>query len=103
MKYIIAAALLLSPGAALAQQHQQMPVLCIPTEQVEGKLRDQFHETPVWVGRTASGNFMFLTQNVGATQWTLYTRLPSGLSCIISTGDKSQIIGPATGEEGEGT
>ena len=73
-------------------QKQNMPILCMPYEVVENIINEKLHEQPAWVGRSNSNNFLFLTQNTETPSWTLFVRLPSGLACVLASGDKSQFL-----------
>ena len=95
---LIAIAIILVPFFAFAQAGPG--IRCVPANEFEAYIAENYHEGPVWVGATNSGNFVFLTASPQGT-WTVYTRTQNGLACPMAGGQKSQLIGmpPPKGDE----
>jgi len=82
--------------AAFAQQQPQ----CGPAVEMEHKLRDQYKETPRWVGRTPDNSALLVVAASpdGAT-WTIYVRRQDGVVCFLVAGVKGEFVdGPKKGE-----
>jgi len=84
----LGAALLASPPPAFAQATGQ----CAKRTDIVKHLTGQYHETPVAIGLADNGSLLeILASNDGKT-WTLLFSMPTGLSCLMATGQDWQSV-----------
>lgn len=93
--YIGSIATISSSAAAMSQSPQP----CAKRSDIIQHLAGQFHETPVAIGLTDNGALMEVLASTDGKTWTLLFSMPSGLSCLMATGQDWQSL-PRIAETG---
>ena len=83
---VIAGALL--PGLAAAE-----PSPCAPRPEIVDQLAARYGERQVALGLVQQGQGMELWSSP-AGDWTLLASLPSGISCVVATGERLELLPP---------
>ncbi len=86
---LVAAFLLQTPSPAHGQS------LCMGRDALLTQLYLHALEQPVAIGLTAAGNVVEVLASGDGATWTLITTGPTGLSCVVQTGEHWQAIEPA--------
>jgi hypothetical protein len=92
---IAGAALLGSMTPAAAQS----PQACAKRIDIIKHLTGQFHETPVAIGLSDNGSLLEILASTDGKTWTLLFSLPTGMSCLMATGQDWQAL-PRVAEVG---
>ena len=95
---VIAAAFMaafLLVGCATAPARGQQ--LCMDRDALLTQLYLHAREQPVAIGLTSSGNIVEVLASGDGATWTIITTGPTGLSCVVQTGEHWQEIKPVTG------
>lgn len=85
---VLAAALLITSLPAVAQA----PAQCAKRTDIVKHLTGQFHETPVAIGLSDNGSLLEILASTDGKTWTLLFSLPTGLSCLMATGQDWQSL-----------
>lgn len=92
---LLIAALLLLPGAALAE-----PRACGKRAEVVSQLAERFQESSVALGLASNGGLLeVLTSGNGAT-WTIILTMPNGVSCLVAAGKDWQPVARVAVQDG---
>ncbi len=75
---------------AHAQQiiDMQKPLKCSNAENVMNYFKDNFQETPLWVGKTTAGTHITLLVNKETRSWTMI-EYDAALACVLGAGETS--------------
>lgn len=95
--------LLIAALAAAALLHLALPSLaqslrCLPREALVERLEGQFSETPTGAGLQSPQQVLEIWTSAETGTWTVFFTRPSGLSCIVATGQHWQEFGAGPGE-----
>lgn len=82
---VLAFALVASFFPRHARSQHAIPVQCMPVAILEQRLRDDFNEFPVWMGRNSAGAVFVVSESAGGETWTIYFR-SSTIGCIAFAG-----------------
>jgi len=85
---IVSAALMGSPVPASAQSPQS----CAKRADIIKHLSGQFHEAPVAIGLSDNGSLLEILATTDGKTWTLLFSLPTGVSCLVATGQDWQAL-----------
>jgi hypothetical protein len=66
----------------------QKPLKCSKAEVVMNYFRDNFQETPLWVGKTTTGTHITLMVNKETRSWTLI-EYDAAIACVLGAGETS--------------
>jgi hypothetical protein len=66
----------------------QKQLKCSRAESVMNFFKDNYQETPLWVGKTATGTHITLMVNRETRSWTMI-EYDARLACVLGTGDVS--------------
>ncbi len=80
--------MLLICGATIGQAQG----LCAPRDQVVQRLANQYGETQQSIGLDASNRVMELFASLDKGTWTITITLPSGVSCLIASGQSYETL-----------
>lgn len=72
------------PAAAQAQQ------ACAKRTDIIKHLSGQYQETPVAIGLADNGSLVEILASTDGSTWTLLFSLPTGVSCLVATGQDWQ-------------
>ena len=84
-------------GCATAPARGQQ--LCMDRDALLTQLYLHAREQPVAIGLTSSGNIVEVLASGDGATWTLIATGPTGLSCVVQTGEHWQDIKPVTDEK----
>jgi len=59
---------------------------CMPRDALLEKLSRKYRETPIAAGLASNGQVVELMSSPGGLTWTLVVTTPSGISCLIASG-----------------
>lgn len=79
----------LSAGT-LSSAVAQSPQMCTNRTDIIRHLTSTYHETPVAVGLSDNGSLMEVLASKDGKTWTLLFSLPTGISCLMATGQDWQ-------------
>ncbi len=89
LRILAVLAVLLAPSLAAAQS------LCGDRGALLRHLERNFGERPVAMGVAADGGAVLeLVMTPSGSSWTVLMTLPSGLSCVVATGEHWQAVAP---------
>lgn len=90
MKRILVSAALLALGAGTAVAQVQS---CAPRERVIQELANRWGEAQVWRGLARNGAFVLeVFANPETGTWTVFTTVPSGVSCQRASGTGFEVV-----------
>ncbi len=78
---VISAVFFLAVPPALAQGY------CMSRDVLVERLRDKFREVPSAAGLSLNGQMVELFSSPSGLTWTLAATTPSGISCLIASGE----------------
>ncbi len=81
-------ATIVSSAAAMGQT----PGQCAKRGEIIKHLSGQFSETPVAIGLADNGTLMEILASVDGKTWTLLFSMPTGMSCLMATGQDWQSL-----------
>jgi hypothetical protein len=85
---MLALATMLASGPASAQQARS----CAPRAEIIRQLDGEYQEKPVGVGLSDTGAVLEILSTADGSTWTLLFSLPSGISCLMATGQQWQAL-----------
>lgn len=59
---------------------------CMPRGGLQEKLGQKYRETPIAAGLASNGQVVELFSSPGGLTWTLVVTTPTGISCLIASG-----------------
>lgn len=85
---VVSAALMgsMSPAAS------QSPQSCAKRTEIIKHLTGQFNEAPVAIGLSDNGSLLEILASTDGKTWTLLFSLPTGMSCLMATGQDWQAL-----------
>jgi hypothetical protein len=88
---VMGAALIFSflPEPAYGQRVQVLPMKCYSVSELEGFLKNERDEAPVWVGKNSHGTTFVLVQSEDGS-WTFYGRR-EGEACVFTGGIEGKV------------
>lgn len=66
----------------------QKPLKCSRAESVMNFFKDNYQETPLWVGKTTTGTHITLMVNKETRSWTMI-EYDATIACVLGAGDVS--------------
>ncbi len=100
---ITAIALAGTSAAALAQDvaPQQQTRACTERMAALDHLSKKYAEEPVAIGLASNGGVLEVLSTDSGTTWTILLTMPSGMSCMLATGEDWERVNPTV--TGSGT
>jgi hypothetical protein len=86
-RFLIAGAALLGTAVLSQPAFALNPDLCASREEVVKLLADNFDETPVAGGLSNAGLVVEVFASPDRVSWTMVMKAPSGMTCIIGSGE----------------
>ncbi len=60
---------------------------CMDRNVLVSRLADRYQEAPLWRGASPRGHMMELFANDDGGTWTLVVSVPTGMSCMVASGE----------------
>ncbi len=94
--FTLAFAALMLAGAAQAQTANR----CAPRDQVIAQLADRYGETRQSIGLGSNNRVIEIFASTDTGTWTILATLPTGLSCLLASGQAYQKRAEARSAQG---
>jgi hypothetical protein len=89
------ALLLLAPRAAADEAANRAALQCDQRPAVIKQLARRFAETPVAIGLAVNGSVVEVLASEAGASWTIIITMPSGLSCLMASGQGWESLPPS--------
>ena len=83
---------------ALPAQAETFGTFCGNRKIIQERLADKYSEAPVIRALSGAGNLVEMLASPSGS-WTMIVTRPGGQTCIVSTGDMWQPLGPAAASQ----
>lgn len=94
---LVFACAVLGPASALAQSAQN----CAPRERVVERLAEKYGETRRSIGLGANNAVVEVFASAESGSWTITVTMPTGLTCLVASGQAYETLAEALPAEGK--
>ena len=94
-KQMMALALVFGAAGAAPPVHAQDQSFCAPRDQIAEKLTTDYGEALTAAGLQSSSQLVEVWSDPATGTWTIFVTSPTGMSCVVASGENWHSVQPA--------